>query len=91
MTGIPLISFVEPLNVDKCILMIYFYFINVCIVNASHSFPQVVGLLLWLVELCETQNRFNVMDTLYPTILDPDEIEDEDYEQTVEFKVLTTI
>ncbi|XP_027853547.2 kinetochore protein NDC80 homolog [Aphis gossypii] len=56
-------------------------------VNASHSFPQVVGLLLWLVELCETQNRFNVMDTLYPTILDPDESEDEDYEQTVEFKM----
>lgn len=25
------------------------------------------------------------METLYPTILDPDE--DEDYEQTVEFKV----
>ncbi|XP_050522455.1 kinetochore protein NDC80 homolog isoform X2 [Daktulosphaira vitifoliae] len=56
-------------------------------VNASHSFPQVVGLLLWLVELCETQNRFNVMETLYPSILDPDEIEDEDYEQTVEFKM----
>jgi len=70
--------------------MIYFYFI-VYIVNASHSFPQVVGLLLWLVELCETQNRFNVMDTLYPTILDPDESEDEDYEQTVEFKVFNTL
>ncbi|XP_015376348.1 PREDICTED: kinetochore protein NDC80 homolog [Diuraphis noxia] len=60
---------------------------KVLIINASHSFPQVVGLLLWLVELCETQNRFNVMDTLYPTILDPDESEDEDYEQTVEFKM----
>ncbi|XP_050440455.1 kinetochore protein NDC80 homolog [Adelges cooleyi] len=56
-------------------------------VNASHSFPQVVGLLLWLVELCETQNRFNVMETLYPSIIDPDEVEDEDYEQTVEFKM----
>lgn len=55
-------------------------------VNASHSFPQVVGLLLWLVELCETQNNFNVMEALYPTVLDPDEVEDEDYEQTVEFK-----
>lgn len=63
-------------------LIIFFH-----LVNASHSFPQVVGLLLWLVELCETQNRFNVMDTLYPSILDPDEAEDEDYEQTVEFKV----
>lgn len=31
------------------------------------------------------------MDTLYPTILDPDESEDEDYEQTVEFKVLIKI
>jgi len=56
-------------------------------VNASHSFPQVVGLLLWLVELCETQCNFNVMESLYPTILDPDEVDSEEYEQTVEFKV----
>lgn len=55
-------------------------------VNAAHSFPQVIGLLLWLVELCETQNRFNVMESLYPSVLDPDEAEDEDYEQTIEFK-----
>jgi len=68
-----------------------YFFSLIILVNASHSFPQVVGLLLWLVELCETQNRFNVMDTLYPTILDPDESEDEDYEQTVEFKVLIKI
>lgn len=27
------------------------------------------------------------MDTLYPSILDPDAAEDEDYQQTVEFKV----
>jgi len=62
----------------------FYYFYTV---NASHSFPQVIGLLLWLVELCETQNNFNVMDALFPSILDPDEVEDEDYEQTVEFKV----
>jgi hypothetical protein len=31
------------------------------------------------------------MDTLYPTMLDPDVSEDEDYEQTVEFKVIITI
>lgn len=55
--------------------------------NASHSFPQVVGLLLWLVELCETQYNFNVMESLYPTILDPDEVDSEEYEQMVEFKV----
>jgi len=47
----------------------------------------VIGLLLWLVELCEAQNRINVMDTLFPSFLDPDEAEDEDYDQTVEFKV----
>lgn len=46
-----------------------------------------LGLLLWLVELCETQNRFNVMESLYPSILDPDEREDEDYQSTIEFKV----
>jgi len=56
-------------------------------VNASHSFPQVIGLLLWLVELCETQNNFNVMDTLYPSFLSTTEVEEEDYEQTVEFKM----
>lgn len=27
------------------------------------------------------------MEALYPTFFDPDEVEDEDYEQTVEFKV----
>jgi len=31
------------------------------------------------------------MDTLYPTVLDPDETEDDDYEQTLEFKVFTII
>lgn len=56
-------------------------------VNASHSFPQVIGLLLWLVELCETQNSFNVMDTLYPPFLNVSQAEEEDYDQTIEFKV----
>lgn len=67
--------------------LIFWKCIYICTVNASHSFPQVIGLLLWLVELCETQNNFNVMEALYPTFFDPDEVEDEDYEQTVEFKV----
>ncbi|VVC40485.1 Kinetochore protein Ndc80 [Cinara cedri] len=56
-------------------------------VNASHSFPQVVGLLLWLVELCETQNNFNVMDALYPPIFDQDPADDGEYDQYVEFKM----
>lgn len=60
-------------------------------VNASHSFPQVVGLLHWLVELCETQSNFNVMETLFPLSFDLDEAEDEDYLQTLEFKVKLSI
>ncbi|XP_025204202.1 kinetochore protein NDC80 homolog [Melanaphis sacchari] len=54
-------------------------------VNASHSFPQVVGLFLWLVELCESQKGFNVLDEMYPLILDSDK--SEDYEQKVQFKL----
>lgn len=65
----------------------YFFLLQFFIVNASHSFPQVVGLLLWLVELCETQSTFNVMETLYPSTFDLDEAENEDYLQTLEFKV----
>ncbi|KAE9545165.1 hypothetical protein AGLY_000708 [Aphis glycines] len=54
-------------------------------VNTSHSFPQVVGLLLWLVELCESQKEFNVLDEMYPSTLDPNK--SEDYEQKVQFKL----
>jgi hypothetical protein len=67
------------------------FLLKLFIVNASHSFPQVVGLLLWLVELCETQSNFSVMETLYPSTFDLDEAENEDHLQTLEFKVKLSI
>lgn len=44
-----------------------------------------VGLLLWLVELCESQKEFNVLEEMYPSTLDTNK--SEDYEQKVQFKV----
>jgi hypothetical protein len=72
-------------------LFFLLFLLQFFIVNSNHSFPQVVGLLLWLVELCETQSNFNVMETLYPSNFDLDEAENEDHLQTLEFEVKLSI
>jgi len=58
-----------------------------CIVNASHSFSQVFGLFLWLVELCESQKEFNVLDEIYPSIFVSEK--SADYDKKCNIRYLT--